>query len=684
MRPFHSTSRLGTTRVVGTTRTVGTTAVIASIAVVVALSIQPAAILAEETSPVGRTGSALSPQLQTLLRAGDAGAIQAFLSEPAGETTKDGRIPCFIRRQAEHVAWESLGLDVETDAGRIATARLSMHEIDQLATRPGVACISMAVPTRPLLDTSIPEISADLVHDSNGLIPPTYSGLTGDGVIIGIVDTGVDPYHGDFSDAGATRILNIWDQTDNSGTPPAGYTYGTEWEAADIDGATCTADDPNGHGTHVAGIAAGNGAATGNGEPPFTFVGVAPEADIIFVKTTFLTTDVTDAVQYIFDRAAAVGRPAVVNLSLGTHFGAHDGTSEFDVALNALAGEEKIVVAAAGNEHGDGVHAEVIVSEGATDEMTFEIPPYSPHGMGNNDLVAIDGWYTGGAEVTVTITSPNGHVTGPTAFSAYSGNSTPDGYVEIYNGTTAPANGDENLYILIRDAIASSPPEAGTWTIELEAVSVPAKVSPPGAEVDAWIFNYTMSNSPHFVIGVEEEEIVGSPASADSVLAVSAYVTKTSWPSVDGNNYQYNPAPTLGDIATFSSVGPRRDDVLKPDIAAPGMGIAAAHSQDAPNALPYILPDGVHIINQGTSMASPHIAGVVALMLELVGSLSKAEILEQFGNTARTDGYTSAVPNSVWGYGKIDALGAVSYGTPVSIYAFDARALDWGVELIWS
>ena len=163
-----------------------------------------------------------------------------------------------------------------------------------------------------------------------------FAGNAGTNIILGEVDTGIDWTSSDFKNPdGTTRILNIWDQN-VPGTPPASFSYGTEWTAAQINAGTCTHHDIYGHGTHVMGTAAGNGSATGNGQPAFQFMGMAPRADIIVVATDFTTASILDGVNYIFQKAAAAGKNAVVNLSLGTQYGAHDGSEVFDTAIDAM------------------------------------------------------------------------------------------------------------------------------------------------------------------------------------------------------------------------------------------------------------------------------------------------------------------------------------------------------------
>src|SRR5262245_16709894 len=179
---------------------------------------------------------------------------------------------------------------------------------------------------RPLIHDSVPSIHADQAS-----MAPL--GLTGKNVVVGIVDTGIDIFHRAFrhTDAnGTTRILALWDQTLSPTKPgehhPTGFDYGVEFEAPAIN-AALTANkrpwrsvDEDGHGTHVAGIAAGNGAQPGNGHLAGYYIGVAPEADLVIVKS-FGLDHMLDATKYIIDYATSKGKAVVVNLSQGQEAG---------------------------------------------------------------------------------------------------------------------------------------------------------------------------------------------------------------------------------------------------------------------------------------------------------------------------------------------------------------------------
>ena len=237
----------------------------------------------------------------------------------------------------------------------------------------------------PNLDVSIPEIGADVVW--NRAVSPAK----GTGVIIGVLDDGIDLNHPDFQiAAGNTRILFLWDQT-VTGTPPPPYTYGNECTKAQIDTGICsqTFEPTVGHGTHTIGIAAGDGSAGGG-----TYTGVAPEADIVYVKINgtiddFVTVGGTsrlwDGINYIIGKANAEGKPAAISLSYGYQGGPHDGFADtdwlIDQGLNDSSAGRSIAISA-GNSGQDNLHSDALIC---------------PKGAGDYDYMEVDGpgypWY---------------------------------------------------------------------------------------------------------------------------------------------------------------------------------------------------------------------------------------------------------------------------------------------------
>lgn len=636
---------------------------------------------------------AFNPAVVAEDRADSGEDLEGRRTPPHGDAdvVRDGgsapRLACWVqfadgaRAPVSEYAMRAVG-------GGLHTAQLTLAEVDALLAHPDLLRIEVAQRARTSLDVSLQECAVPRVHDGSGTdlgAPPIYRGYAGTGIVIGVVDTGVDLEHLDFQAGGTTRVAWVWDQTSATVIPPAGFGYGNEWTHSQVDSGTAMQIDADGHGTHVLGTAAGNGRATGNGEPAYRYVGVAPEATIVVVKTNFLTSSIVDAVAYVFDRADALDVPAVVNLSLGHHYGPHDGTESTDRALDRLVGPGRIIVAAAGNEQEEPIHAEVAVGTGASEVVTLDLPSYTPAPGASNDYIRIDGYYTHGEIVNVSIQSPSGTLFGPVTAGHDATFATAEGTILVENDVYDPVTEDANLFIQLYDGNAGAPPASGTWTLHFHHVSGGAARHPAAtAQVDLWMYSHTLNSAPAFVTGRTAAKLIASPATADSVIAVAAYVTKRSWSSVDGNTYSYSPAPVLGTLAPFSSNGPRRDGVSKPDIAAPGMGIVAALSGRAAVSSVWIAPDGVHMLSQGTSMATPHVAGVVALMLEAHGPLSKTQILKRLRETARSDDATGLVPNPGWGAGRIDALGATANPTPVLLSGLSVVRDATRVRLEWS
>jgi minor extracellular serine protease Vpr len=613
--------------------------------------------------------SAASPELESDSRVDASLRILAEASESSGspllETraagapglgAEPGTVQLILEGSFVPGALEAAGFEVNTAAGPVTTVTGRLEDLPRLLEVEGLRLVSAASEVRPMLDVSAPAVDACAAW---GGTPPVYTGLSGRNVIVGIVDSGLDLNHADFrTSTNGTRVRYVWDQT-WTGTKPPGFTYGAEYTQAQINAGSVTSfRDTDGHGTHVTGIAAGNGRATGNGQPDLKYVGIAPEADLVIVKTNFTDAGIIDGVNYVFQRAASLGRPAVVNLSIGYQKGGHDGSTALDQALTALTGPGKLVTAAAGNFGQLAIHDRVSQNAGETRNVIFTVPSYSPTTLAPEN-VFIEGWHDGSSTYRVKLRSPTGIESAWIETGGTSGAlSTASGTITVDNDRVTNSRGAKLIQIIVYRASTTSPhPAMGNWTIVL------TRTGGSNPVCDFWVSTWKLGTvtSPTFT-AADMSHLITSPGTADGLITTGAYATKNAWVNGNGGTTSYGNVP-LEQIADFSSPGPRRDGVQKPDVVAPGYGVAAALSSTAPTSNTYKCRDLVHYMRIGTSAANAHTTGVLALLLQQNPTLTPTTARDELVRRSRRDSYTGSVPNALYGYGKLDAT-APTAGVP--------------------
>jgi subtilisin family serine protease len=495
--------------------------------------------------------------------------------------------------------------------------------------------ISAAQSHQPCLQDSIKDVGLLPAHGHKGHV------LKGEGVIVGIIDDGCAFAHHNFLDIvrvkGApvykTRVLHLWDQsiTASPADKLSGWTdalgYGREIDHASIDRAIAThvkagridddavyaelryplgaRGDLSSHGTHVMDIAAGNGKSL------MGFEGIAPKADIVFVQLPPLDIDepgpaldkhIVDAVAYIFDKAGT--KPVVVNISYGGHSGPHDGTSDWESAIDSmLTTNNRAVVVSAGNGFEADCHACGTLRSGQERSLGLIVKPVDPT---YND---VEIWYDGAATLTVSLTEPDtGNVYGPYPLGANVDILQPiDNRIIGHVGHSQPigGSGDSTVLIALRPTsdefnnVDFAAARSGVWSVTLKNSGAVT------ANFDAWIkrddvgrYGGRRQQSRFVPSDVYPGSTIGDFATGEHTIAVGAYNTGTQ------------------EVARYSACGPTRASQglaarKKPDICAPaeedvaGEGVLSASSLRAqPTRL------------SGTSASAPHVTGLVALILE--------------------------------------------------------------------
>lgn len=559
------------------------------------------------------SGTTVEPDVRKLdprLLHSDGAAARAAREKAPGPASATLEAPVFLRTGSDDPDLpdkiRNLGGTAHRISPRVTTARIPIDGLRFASNWPSVSYIEAGRRARPMLDLSRPAVFADDVQAGTGL--PGGVGYTGLGALVGIIDTGLDGGHPDF----------------NTGTPPVSRVQHT----FTFSSGTSALADTDGHGTHVTGIAVGNGLASGG-----VYTGMAPGAGIMVGRAgifDFSTTDLVTGVADLFGYAgsAGVNRPAAVNLSLGVMEGPHDGTSSFEAAIDDLAagaaGSRRLVAVAAGNEQDKEGHFRATLPAFGSSTASLSILPHSSIGDAFVDL-----WADGGDRFTVTATRGAESVTAASGTAA----SSASGTISVFNRTDAPPNQATHLLVVF------SPPSASaiTASVRLDRIRNGGSGKVDGY-IDALSGNFTGS-------GVSPTGTTIEPANGANVIAVGSFRTKT----IGGG------AGTLG-ISPFSSTGPTRDGRVKPDVAAPGEVIYSARSTQASFAPDEIAPDVDYAILAGTSMAAPHVTGIAALVWESNIALTGAQMRERLRRTADAVG---ASPNTTWGFGRVNALRAV-------------------------
>ena len=406
-------------------------------------------------------------------------------------------------------------------------------------------------------------------------------GLTGQGVLVGIVDSGIDLTNADFrNEDGTTRIAALWDQADREFTSEEINEFlnaqGSERPAV----RPPLSVDSSGHGTAVAGIAAGNG----RGSEGRRYRGAAPESELVIVKMKSpqpggfpRTTELMTGVDYLIRKAQEMRMPVAVNISFGNTYGPHDGSSLVEQYLNDVSAIWKNVICiGTGNEGTAAGHAAGIVSD--EEETVQELAVQE-----REQPFGLQIWKSYTDEIDISIISPAGEQAGPfrekTGVQRYLTGSTE---LLVYYGEPKPYSVRQEIFIAflpMRDYV-----DSGVWQIVLTPRLIVAGTYQMWLPAQAALNVGTAFLTPD---GMSTQTV---PSTAARVVTVAAY---------DARTFSYADFSGRGPSAVYESAG-----VPKPDVAAPGVDVNAP------------VPGGGYRAFTGTSFAVPFAAGGAALLME--------------------------------------------------------------------
>lgn len=645
-------------------------------------------------------GSALDLHSRAILRQerlapAPRATVKAMRKSPL--TSSDGSVSYgFVKvaSEADVMAFTAAGGEVLSRRGNILLTAMPTDKVEEIAFLPGIKRVQLARPVLPKLDRARQLTGIDKIHQGIDL-PRAY---TGRGVVTGIVDGGMDPNHINFKDAdGNPRIKQFtYIRPNQAGTGAQISVYAPEQLPS-----FQTDDNASYHGTHTMGIMAGSyrgdvSLCNEKGEivtAPCPYYGAAIDSDIAASCGQLSDMFIALGIQYIADYAYYQKKPAVINLSLGSNLGSHDGRSVMSQFLDTVSAMDNITFCiSAGNEGDMNIALNKRFSAGDTLAKTFIRPvalgaddrfgQYGTIEIYSNDSTVFDTQVVVFNRTRKTIAfraSTGGNTNGVGHYTISSDKYAQDGTENIspqfakafegYVGFGSMVDPDTGRFYTLVDYLTLNNQQYNATGQYALGIIVTGK---DGQRVDFFTDGMYSEFSSHDVDGW----LAGSPdgsisdlATAKCALIVGSYNNRDSWDSLDGNGYGYQGMFAMDDVSSFTSYGTLVDGRSLPHLCAPGATIISSTNShfvySADNGItPAYLQAKTDGKDQafweqmvGTSMASPMVAGSIALWLEADSTLTPSEIKEIAMSTCTRDAAVtgSSAPAIQWGAGKFNA-----------------------------
>ncbi len=537
------------------------------------------------------------------------------------------------------------------------------------------------------IHSNVPEAQVLLGSQSSNVIK-------GKGVLVGIVDIGFQLDHPTFYNANGNqyRVLRFWQQNGTSGKSPGNYGYGRL--LSNQTAILSELDEDGTHGTHVAGISAGSGFQSPNN----MYQGMAPEANLAFVaikyandtlggsaKGDYLVANSTilDGFDYLIKYADSVKMPVACNLSWGMHTGPHDGTSMFDLAVKNIVNQKskwgtkpygRAIVGANGNDGRNNMHLGLSLNNDTFHTLAMD----RSRTNFKDENIYCDFWAEKGSalQIKVSLIDSNNQEIITSGFVDFHQNNViinklifgedTLSYILSFQGEYIN-NGKSNCLLVAQSS-------GNKRFIKISFTGVGYVNGWNSGRTYQWTSgtfrSYIGSLNPrNFVEGDEYSSMGENGGTGNWVTSVGAYTNRKEWVNFEGKPKSDNNLK-VGELASFSSRGPRIDGRIKPDVAAPGQLIASAvNFRQVPGWMNDEIiyktkhngNDVVWALFSGTSMAAPHVNGIAAMLLQVSSTLNSAEVAEIFRITSQRDSFTTQDSNNNYGYGKVDALNALKY-----------------------